>query len=119
MDRVQVITSEGKSYVFVDFTRCKVSELAAVAAEANKVIAGYPKGSALVLTDVTEAELNRESSQLFKDYTSRNTPFVRASAVIGVEGLKEIILSSIQRIAGRNFRAFSSIPEAEHWLLAQ
>lgn len=87
--------------------------------EAQKQIVSLPPKSALILTDVTNTKFTRASSEAMKDFALKNTPHVKASAVVGAAGLHLIFLSANRRITQRNIKTFISRDEAKDWLIAQ
>ncbi len=119
MSRVQLVPHKGKHVVYLDFSGCKVADLLPILAEAKRVIASQPTGSALVLTNVTDTEISRDTSQLMKDFTSHNKPYVKASAIIGVDGLKKIIYNAVQAVSGRHISSFATLDLAKDWLITQ
>jgi hypothetical protein len=86
MSRVQFLSYKGKKILYFDLSNCKIAELAAVVAEAKKAVSSQPQASVLALTNVTETELSKDSSAIIKDFTAHNKPYIKASAVVGVEG---------------------------------
>jgi hypothetical protein len=68
---------------------------------------------------VTNARYDRDVSTALKEYTNSNKPFVKAAAVVGVTGMKEIILNAIILFTRRNFSIFKQIEEAKEWLATQ
>ncbi len=116
MKRVQFIEHKGKKMLHLDFSECKVAELDATIEEAKQVISGQPSDSLLVLTDVTDTEMSRETSRLIKDFTAHNKPYVTASAVVGVSGLKKVIYDAVIRFSGRHIATFATVEQAKEWL---
>lgn len=119
MSRVQFITHKGKKILYFDLSACKIAEISSVVAEAKRAVSSQPPGSVLALTNVTETELSKDSSAVIKDFTAHNKPFVKASAVIGVEGLRKVIYNAAMAFSGRQFSAFSTMDQAKDWLAAQ
>ena len=87
--------------------------------EAKKVIASQPMNSVLTLTDATNTDVTGDINRILKDFTAHNKPYVRAGAVLGVTGLKKVILNTIVTITGRNLHAFDDSERAKDWLSAQ
>lgn len=116
MKRVQFIEHKGKKILHLDFSNCKVAELEATIEEAKQVISGQPPNSLLILTDVTDTEMSRESSRLIKDFTAHNKPYVTTSAVVGVAGLKKIVYDAVIRFSGRQIATFDTVEQAKDWL---
>ena len=119
MSRVQFITHKGKKILYFDMSSCKFAEISGVVAEAKRTIATQPSGSVLALTNVTDTELSKNSSAVIKDFTAYNKPFIKASAVIGVEGLRKVIYNAAMAFSGRQISAFDTIEQAKDWLAAQ
>ena len=119
MSRVQMVMHKGKKLIYLDFSGCKSAELGPIIVEAKRVIASQPLESALVLSNVIDVELNKDSSAIMKDFTTHNKPYVKASAVIGVEGLKKIIYNAVQAVSGRHITSFDKLENAKDWLAAQ
>jgi len=119
MGRVQMVPHKGKQVVYLDLSGLKAGDLHPVVEEAKRLIAGQPKESALILTNVTDVEISKDTSALMKDFTTHNKPYVKASAVIGVEGLKKIIYNAVQAVSGRHISSFETMEQAKDWLVAQ
>ena len=103
----------------LDLSRAKPEEVLMVIDHAKPVIAVQERGSLRILTDVTDARFNTEVGARLKEFTVHNKPFIRASAVVGVAGLKKIIFDAINAFSGRNIRAFDNEREAVSWLRSQ
>lgn len=66
---------------------------------AKEIIGKHGPKSALVLSDVTAAEYNKKVAEMIKQFVSVNAPFIRASAVIGADGVRQVLLSSVTFIS--------------------
>lgn len=115
--RVRFITHEGKDILFLNFSNCKADEVVTTIHHAKQIISSRPENSLLTLTDVTDARFNEEVGQSMKEFTAHNKPYVKASAVVGITGLKRIIFSAVVRFSQRNITAFDDIEEAKSWLV--
>src|SRR5271169_3865478 len=78
VSRVQIISYKAAKLVSLDFSGCAGGELPPIVAEAKALMARQPRGSALVLTNVTGTEMSKAVTQLMKDLTTHNKPFVKA-----------------------------------------
>jgi hypothetical protein len=116
-DRVKFIRHHEKEILFLDFSNGKTEEILKVINDAKRVISGTPKNSLLTLTDVTNAHFNEEVGQGMKELTAHNGPYVKASAVVGITGLKKIIFSAIKAFSKRNIESFDDLEQAKHWLV--
>mgnify|MGYP001769268534 CR=1 FL=1 len=56
---------------------------------------------------------------VLKDFSKAITPYVIASANVGVTGLKKIIVMSLNKLTGRDLKLFDTREEALEWLISQ
>jgi hypothetical protein len=119
MERVQFIEHKGKSILHLDFSGCTAAEVLTVIEQSKAVIATQHHGSLLTLTDVTNASFNNQVSESMKKFVQHNKPYVAAAAVVGVTGLKQIILNAVMRFSRRHLHAFDSMDRAKDWLAGQ
>jgi hypothetical protein len=75
--------------------------------------------SALVITHVANTGFDTEISSIIKEYAQHNTPYVKASAVVGIEGWSKIILTAVKALTGRDFYLANTMDEAKEWLVKQ
>jgi hypothetical protein len=118
-DRIQFIQHKGKQILHLDFSAAKPDDVIATIQGAKTVIGAQAPGSVRILTDVTDASFNSKVSEAMKDFVNHNKPFVLASAVVGVTGLKQIIYNAVVKFSGRNLVAFNTIDQAKDWLAGQ
>jgi hypothetical protein len=83
---------------------------------ARKVIARYPLGQALVLTDVSGSNMSEASIDALKKLAAHNKPFVKASALVGLSPLTRIVFRAVIALTRRDIRAFATRNEAIAYL---
>jgi hypothetical protein len=94
-------------------------EFRKLVAQAKQNIRQYPLKSALVITNVINTGFDTEVSGIIKEYAQHNTPYVKASAVVGISGWSKIILMAIKTVTGRDFYLANTLEEAKEWLVKQ
>jgi hypothetical protein len=120
MERVAFTTYKGKKILVEDFTAMKGSpEFFDQLKYAQNTIAAEPAKSVLAVFDVTNTHYNTEMLSAVKDFTKANSPFVKAAAVVGIEGLLKIALTAVGTASGRPFITFPDRQAAMDWLAAQ
>jgi len=117
--RIQVIDYKGKEIIYLDFSDCNINEVFEIIEMAKKIIRVQPLNSVLTLTNVSGTKYNREVIQAMKEFANDNKPFVKAGAVIGIDGLKRIVYDAITRFSERNLPAFDDNEKAKDWLIRQ
>ena len=113
----EVLVHQNKKIILADFSNTKPDEQLLAFPEIQEHISANPEKSVLLLTDVTNAIYNSASSAAIKEWSSKNTPFVKASAVVGASGFLAVVLAGIRLFTGRDIRSFDSRNEAMDWLV--
>ncbi len=120
MNRTQIIEYQGKKIFFIDFSKLKTfEEIKSVTIEARQYIHSQPLMSVYTLSTVEDTHFNNEIQSMFMEYIKSNKPYVKASAVIGISGLKHILYNTMMKLTGRDTRSFSTIEQAKSWLVGQ
>ncbi|MEW6701179.1 MAG: hypothetical protein AB1298_00525 [Bacteroidota bacterium] len=120
MEKISFIDHKGKKILLYDFSYTKKSDdVIVLIKQAGTIAKKQPPRSILVLTDVTEAHYSVETTQALKELAKENTPYVKASAVTGVTGIKKVIFDAILKFSGRDIKLFNSREEAFDWLVVQ
>ena len=87
--------------------------------QAKEIIRKQPPKSLLVITKVTDTGFDSEVANIIKEYAQHNTPYVKASAVVGIAGWSKIILTAIITLTGRDFHLSDTMEDAQEWLVLQ
>jgi hypothetical protein len=105
-----------KKLLLLDFSNTKPDEQLLALPEIQNYISSMPENSVLLLTDVTNAIYDSASSTAIHEWASKNTPFVKASAVVGASGFLAVVLTGVRQVTGRDIRSFESRNQAMNWL---
>lgn len=116
MEKVQKFSYKGREMILIDLSFSKPEESLQIIPKARSVIGKCSPKSALVLTDVTEAVYNQDVATAIKSFVQINTPFIKASAVVGAEGVRLILLNTVIFLTRRELKTFKTRQEAQDWL---
>jgi hypothetical protein len=120
MGRTQIIDCNGIKIFFMDFSNTKLpEEIKAVIQDSQKYIHSQPPNSVRSITTVEGMHFNNEIREMFAVFLKGNKPFMKASAVIGINGLMRIVYSAVMKITGRDTHTFATMEQAKTWLVAQ
>ncbi len=120
MKRSYCLEHQGKRIVFVDFSHTDFRGITQAIAEAEPLIAGQPPASVLCLVETFGTGFSFEISQAIKEFTLRNKPFMKMTAIVGLEGLQKIVLNSVIVFTKRkNLVTKGSRTDALDFLVAQ
>ena len=111
---------KGTPVLFGDFNGVtRPEELTVAIEEGKRVVLNQPPKSLLSLLDVAGLRFTVETARLLKEGMTQNTPYVKATAVIGLSGLQTVLFQAIRRIRGGTIQSFGTREEALDWLVAQ
>jgi len=119
MKACTTIIHKGKTIVVADVAGATSEEAMLIMQDAQKKIVALPPKSVLLLTDATDVAYNRDTANALKAYASHITPHIKASAVVGADGVRSIILQVVATFTGRDIKAFKDREEALDWLVEQ
>ncbi|MCL2480588.1 MAG: hypothetical protein FWF38_02640 [Spirochaetaceae bacterium] len=118
--RIEEFVRDGKSFIYIDFSNLKTNE---EFIELLKVIepafAKYPKHSLYTITNIENVRIDSESKKIIAQYLEHNKPYVKCGAVIGLDGIKKIIVTTALKLSGRDNIFFAFTKEQAVELLLQ
>ncbi len=95
MKRSYWIEHKGKKIVFIDFSNTDLDGVNEAIAQAKPMISAEPTGSVLCLVETHGTAFSLPIGQAIKAFTLHNKPFMKMTAIVGVEGHQHIILNSV------------------------
>lgn len=116
---VSTLLIKGKKVILVDCSMKSVKtneDVVKTLKQGSEAVAACAKGSALIITDVTERSFDSKVSDEFKAYASRNTPYVKASVMLGLNGMQKIIFNAIITFTKREYYIAKSLEDAKTYL---
>ncbi len=117
MGKVTTVTHKGATIIKVDLSHTStVEENLTVLEQAKAIISAKPPASVLLLTDVTKAFFNARGIAAIKEWSGFNTPYLKASAVLGISGIYRIVYEAVVKLVGRDIVCFDTEEEALDWL---
>ena len=117
---IEEFTLEGKNFIYIDLSGLKQND--EFTERVNVImpeIAKYPEKSLYTITNVESVWfVNTKSKELVSQYMKANEPYVKCGAVIGLDGIKKIMINAIFTLSGRSNMHFAFTKEqAIKWLL--
>ncbi|HET6765609.1 MAG TPA: hypothetical protein VFH27_18145 [Longimicrobiaceae bacterium] len=120
MERTRFIEHHGKKVLLLDYSGIREPPEAVRQIELSKrFVERHPPKSLCVLTDTTDAHYDSVVVQALKDLAAHDEPFVYASAVVGVVGLKKVVLTGVNLFSKRKIVMFDTRDQALDWLVQQ
>ena len=119
MERTKTILHREKQIICLDFSDCDLEQTRLVMVAGAALIRAQPLSSVLVLSDFTNTTHDARLTPELKEFTAGNAPYVKASASVGVTGMRKILFDAIMKLTGRNVPIFDHPDQAKAWLIAQ
>lgn len=111
---------KGKKIFYMNIAVQTAEELKERIETMKKVIEKEPPKSMLCIADVTNGAFSPEITKIIKDFAKHNEPYIKATACLGMEGLKEVIFTNVTVLTKRNNLVMKkSKQEALDWLVEQ
>ena len=108
----------GIAFFHLDYAGFKadINALRAEVALADAEMMREPKGTVLVLIDLTDTVASGAVVQMFKESSAVTTPYIARHALIGITGVKRFLADKVARLSGQPMRIFKSEDAALEWL---
>ncbi len=120
MKRSYWIEHKGKRIVFIDFSNATAGQVDEAIAQARPIIAGEAPRSVLCLVETHGTKFTLDIGQAVKRFTAHNNPFVKMTAVVGVDGVQQVLVNSVIVFTRRrNLVVKKSREEALDFLVSQ
>ncbi|MFH1459160.1 MAG: hypothetical protein ABIG64_02130 [Candidatus Omnitrophota bacterium] len=85
--------------------------------ESTIVICAQPEKFVLTLVDVSNTVATSQALDYLKECLKSSNKHMKKIAVLGVEGLKNILMKAIIRIFNLNIKSFEHTEKAKDWLI--
>jgi hypothetical protein len=119
MDRVRFITHKGKKVLLVDYSNVtEESQLVEMIEQREFLVDSEPKNSVLMIINVTGAKFSKEVLTRAKEANVYDLPYVRRSALVGVEYRQKAAVDAVAMFAKRQWENFATLAEALDWIVA-
>ncbi|HTK95915.1 MAG TPA: hypothetical protein VL382_09780 [Terriglobales bacterium] len=119
MDRVRFITHQGKQVLLLDYHNlADEAEMLEMIDERKELVNAQPKGSVLTIADVTNARFSKNVLTRIKEANVLDLPFVRRSALVGVDPSQEAAVQAVDTFAHRHWKRFATVAEALDWIVS-
>lgn len=110
---------EGHSILILDFSRLTIDGILNMIEEAKVVIHQAEPNSLRIISDFTDTHYDKQTADRLAEFTASNKPYVKASAVLGITGMKKVLYNVVIKTTGRKLHLANSREEALKWLVSQ
>jgi hypothetical protein len=109
---------KGKKIFLIDFSWSDLPAINTTIAQAKSLIAEEPPFSILCLVDTSGSKFDIEISKVIQGFSEHNKPYIKMTALVGVDGLQRVIYYGVLMFTKRtNLVLKSSRQDALDWLI--
>lgn len=119
MARVKFIQHRGIEIFSIDFSGGTTADVRDIIREAAPMIRSRPPKSVLTLTYTPGGKFDRDVISELKEFTRGNEPYVKAAAIVGVQGMQRIVLDTVAMFSRREFATFDDLEAAKSYLCSK
>jgi len=120
MDRVKYLNHRGREILVQDLTDSKsIEENIGVFDQSQGIIFAQPPKSVLLLTVLINTHYSSKAVDRLKKFSVEVTPYIKASAAVGITGIKKVVYQALSTLIGRKIHLFDTIDQALDWLAEQ
>jgi hypothetical protein len=110
------IEHKGKRVLWVKYGGLKPAEMLDLIRTATQMIVAEKSDQVLSLSDVTDCYVNKDFTELSKEQGAISLPLTKKAAIVGVSGLKSILLKGVNAFSPKPRVPFDTVEEALDWL---
>jgi hypothetical protein len=121
MERIEEFTRSGKNFIYIDVSNLKKNEdFIKIVDVVQQIIVKYPEQSVHTIVNIENIIFDTETKEIAGNCMRHNAPYVKYGSVIGLDGIKKIMVNAVFTFSGRkNMRFFYTREQALDWLLQQ
>lgn len=118
MGRIEEFIYNGKNFVYFDLSGLQNNnEIGELIESAKEVVGKYTFDSLYTITNLADLVFDTKTKEITSAWMSFNHPYVVYGTVIGLNGIRKIMFSSVLKLSGRkNMKIFSDRQQAVDWL---
>ena len=110
--RIEEFSRDGINFMYIDLSDLKSNEeFLELTRVIEPAVAKYPEHSLNTITNIENIRIDTESKKFVTRYLDHNKPFVKYGAVIGLDGIKKILVSTVIKLSGRKDLIFAFTKE--------
>jgi len=114
---IEWINHKGKKILYIDYAGLSSKEELEQIEKATKTLVETNDKNNLTLTNLVNAKVDQEFVDMSKVKGKISGQYTKKAAVVGVEGVRKVLLRAVNAFSGNPREPFSTKEEALEWLV--
>ncbi len=110
------IEHKGKRILYINYARLSSAENIAQIDAAVQVLIDSGRKDNLTLTDLRDAVVDQDFVNHSKEKAKISAAYTKKAAILGVEGVRKVLLKAVNAFSGNPRVPFDSLEAAKDWL---
>jgi hypothetical protein len=111
------ITHHGKKILYIKYADMPLSDQLAQIDQATQALVDSGSHENLTLTDVIGMIVKEEFIEHSKEKGKISAQYTKKAAIVGIEGVRKILLQAVNAVSGNPRVPFPTVEEAKDWLV--
>ena len=116
--RMKWITYKGKDILYEDYTNLTGNQIAQLVPAITKITLDKEYKDILLLLDFSNSFANKEATNAFGESGKISKDSLKKTAVLGITGVKKVLLNFVNKVSKVDAKPFKSDEEAKEWLIS-
>ena len=116
--RMKWIPHKGKEILYEDYTNLTGEQIARLVPAITKITEDNDYKDILLLIDLSNSFANKDATNAFGESGKISKGRLKKTAVLGITGVKKVLLNFVNRVSKVDAKPFSSEEEAKEWLIS-
>jgi hypothetical protein len=112
------IDYKGKKIIYIDYMGMNKDHMTEMIKKATQMILDAKSEEVLSLSNVTDCFFDKELLEVIKNQGAISLPHCKKAAVVGVTGIRSVLLSAANAFWPKARKPFDTVEEAKDWLVA-
>ncbi len=116
--RMKWIIHKGKDILYEDYRNLTGNQIAQLVPAITKLTEDKDYKGILLLLDFTNSFANKEATNAFGESGKISKDRLKKTAVLGITGVKKVLLNFVNRVSKVDAKPFNSEENAKDWLVS-
>jgi hypothetical protein len=116
---IEWLDYKGKKILYINYSKLSSQDALAQIEKATQILVDTHSKENLTLSDLRGALVTQEFVDKSKEKGKISKDYTKKAAVLGIDGIRKILLKAVNTFSGNPREPFSAIEDAKEWLIKE